>query len=857
MSAEDFESRLAALEARVAALEAPITEAPPVAPPTSPAITAVSSQPTSPQPRPSVPHWQTVMPPGQAVDHRTPLVPPSPAGPSISTAIGDLEERLAGRALAVTGGIALILGAIFFLSLAFSRGWIGPELRVVMGLVAGVGVVAAGGAFLERRNALLGNVLTPVGLAIISISLVGATRLYHLVPVEVGLVGALLSAAAVAVIAVRNDSQLVAGFGLVSVLIAPPLLGASADSTTLAFVGDVLFGTTSIALWRSWSWLPPVAFLLTALQAASWIAGDPPVLMALVGIAAYWALNLVAAGGEEFRRHRDDLSPSASTLLLGNAAFLVWAGFTVLTGDLADLRGLFLIAVAVAHMAVGGWFVVRHGDHDLFGLLTLATGIAALTMAMPIQLGAPAVPVAWTAEAAVLLWVAVRRGHPYSLAVSGILYALAALAIVGLYPFGAPTAEVPFLDERGAALAFFLAGVVLGVWMVRDRSLRSALATLGLLVAVYVGSALLRGIPFVFLMSTLMVVAASTYRALPRLPNDRIEWRVEGLIPVRLRGTNWRAPLDQFLPAMIVGVGTIAAAHIATVELPVSTLTNATLPAIPFTDDGSIAAGILIGATLASGWILGGVLERGASVLTAGAIVFYVIPFEVPPWAVTVLWVALGVVALVVARRFPAVDRALEGAGGIAIGLAGLVAVGDVAPLSRLIVGPVAVEPPQIVATVVALASVALGAVALGRSRLGAAWSRWLGFLAAALTVYLLSVLAIDIVGLRIGGETPLDELETQGQVVLSVLWAALGLAGLMYGIRSGSRDLRLGGLALLGIATIKVFLFDLAALDVAYRVISFIALGILLLVSAWLWQRAQPKPVAPAGAPFEDSGSA
>jgi hypothetical protein len=43
-----------------------------------------------------------------------------------------------------------------------------------------------------------------------------------------------------------------------------------------------------------------------------------------------------------------------------------------------------------------------------------------------------------------------------------------------------------------------------------------------------------------------------------------------------------------------------------------------------------------------------------------------------------------------------------------------------------------------------------------------------------------------------------------------------------------------------------KVFLFDLAALDVAYRVISFIVLGLLLLASAWLWQRAQPrKPAA------------
>src|SRR4029078_11506642 len=44
------------------------------------------------------------------------------AGASWSAVIADLEEKLTGRALAVVGGVALVVGAIFFLSLAFSRG---------------------------------------------------------------------------------------------------------------------------------------------------------------------------------------------------------------------------------------------------------------------------------------------------------------------------------------------------------------------------------------------------------------------------------------------------------------------------------------------------------------------------------------------------------------------------------------------------------------------------------------------------------------------------------------------------------------------------------------------------------------
>jgi uncharacterized membrane protein len=152
----------------------------------------------------------------------------------------------------------------------------------------------------------------------------------------------------------------------------------------------------------------------------------------------------------------------------------------------------------------------------------------------------------------------------------------------------------------------------------------------------------------------------------------------------------------------------------------------------------------------------------------------------------------------------------------------------------------VAVAPADIIASIEAMAAVAIGSVMIGQSRLVGDWRRWFDLLAAGVVVYLLSIVAMDVISLRIGGSVGLEELQTQGQVVLSVLWAILGLGALGYGIWSGSRDIRLGGLGLLAVATTKVFLFDLAALDVAYRVISLIALGILLLVSAWVWQRAQ-----------------
>jgi hypothetical protein len=51
------------------------------------------------------------------------------------------------------------------------------------------------------------------------------------------------------------------------------------------------------------------------------------------------------------------------------------------------------------------------------------------------------------------------------------------------------------------------------------------------------------------------------------------------------------------------------------------------------------------------------------------------------------------------------------------------------------------------------------------------------------------------------------------GQVLLSGLWAIVGLATLVLGLRRDERVLRLGSLALLLVTVAKVFLYDLAAL--------------------------------------------
>jgi hypothetical protein len=93
--------------------------------------------------------------------------------------------------------------------------------------------------------------------------------------------------------------------------------------------------------------------------------------------------------------------------------------------------------------------------------------------------------------------------------------------------------------------------------------------------------------------------------------------------------------------------------------------------------------------------------------------------------------------------------------------------------------------------------------------------------------------------------EARLRDLELAKRFSLSVVWALYGAGLLLAGRVRRSRLLRLMALALLGLTTLKVFFLDLSGLESAYRIVSFILLGAILLAVSYLYQKSQQR--APA----------
>ena len=72
----------------------------------------------------------------------------------------------------------------------------------------------------------------------------------------------------------------------------------------------------------------------------------------------------------------------------------------------------------------------------------------------------------------------------------------------------------------------------------------------------------------------------------------------------------------------------------------------------------------------------------------------------------------------------------------------------------------------------------------------------------------------------------------------LSILWAVYAGAAIVIGIVKRSRYIRLAGLALLAVPVIKLFAFDIFALEQGYRVGAFMGLGGILVLGGFLYQR-------------------
>ena len=154
--------------------------------------------------------------------------PAEPRSPPLN-----IEDLLGGRVLAWLGGVAVVLGVVFFLVMAVSRGWIDEPTRVVLAFAGSTALLAAALWLYERKGQTQAALAAAAAaLASLYASLTVGTVVYDVIPEAGGFAVAGLVGAAGAAMAVRWSSQVVGGIGILGALLAPVLVDAGTSSAS-------------------------------------------------------------------------------------------------------------------------------------------------------------------------------------------------------------------------------------------------------------------------------------------------------------------------------------------------------------------------------------------------------------------------------------------------------------------------------------------------------------------------------------------------------------------------------------------------------------------------------------------------
>src|SRR3990172_8504140 len=311
--------------------------------------------------------------PGAAPPPPPPAPPPAPPGGTL-----DLEQRIGARWTTWVGIIAILFAVSFFLRWAFENNLIGPEVRVMMGLLAGVALLASG-LILHRREDLpyLSEGLAGGGLGVLYLSLYAAYALYHFVGVVSAFAAMFAVPGAGAAVAVATSRQIIAVLTLIGGLLTPVLL-AQERPDERALLGYLLvldLLVLSIAFFKSWPALNRLAWAGSAILFLPILldypaAPHPPTRLVL--LSALFLLFLAGALVREWTERRRWVEIDLA-LVVANAAGYFWAVYVTLERWWPAAEAPYALALAVLYATLAAVYGERVAVWGGLAALLLAT----------------------------------------------------------------------------------------------------------------------------------------------------------------------------------------------------------------------------------------------------------------------------------------------------------------------------------------------------------------------------------------------------------------------------------------------------------------------------------------------------
>lgn len=869
------------LRKRLEAIQAsPATAAAAMPPPLTPfeaferTLPPVSAT-TVPTPPPIIPDAAPVAPIAaseQAADAAPP--PPLPAPDR------GFEETIGTRWVVWVGGLTLALGGFFMVRYSFEAGLISDEIRIALGGLFALALLAAG-EWTRRKESIstlaalpvanIPAILTAAGTAVAFATVYAAYAIYgFLVPATAFVLLGLVAMATLAAALLHGPA--LAGLGVVGAFATPILVSSSKPDywalyVYLAIVTAAAFGLARVRMWR-WLALTTIAFALLwtfpCLQCGPSMVGPH----AFHVLAGFILAALLVVCGFMFGPPADEgeIEPISSGSL---AAYLLGATLIVLNSFHADT------AMIVFGLLVAGSLVVAWRSDAATGAVGAAAAFVFVVFAE------------WAVRANPDMLV--LPGGPLQGIGPGATDGSVSLHLISAAIFAVGFGAAGFLAQGRSA-----GPVIPVVW-----SAAAVFTPLALLVALYARIAHLdRSIPF----AILAVILAAAFAAATEILSKR-EDRPGLQASIALFATGTLAAMALALTfALEKGWLTIALALMSVGTAWISTqrpiaflrVLAAVLAGIVVLRIGyePRIAGDAVGTTPIFNWLLWGygipaaafwggsiLLRRGGDdaplrTVEAAAILFTVLLAfmeirhavnngDVYRQSAGLTEIALQVsVALAMAigleRLRIRTGSVIHNAGAILLTVfAGLATLFGLLVMENPLVWSIDIGGVVLNLLLLGYALPAVLALLLSYAVAGQRPVAYANTIAAAALVLALAYVTFEIRRVYHGPVIASGPTTGAEQYTYSIAYLAFGVVLLGVGILFNSQRARLASAAVIALTILKAFLIDMSTLTGVYRALSFMCLGLVLVAIGWLYQRIlfrrqaaspPPAPAAPAG---------
>jgi uncharacterized membrane protein len=790
------------------------------------------------------------------------------------------EERIGTRWVVWIGGLTLALGGFFMVRYSIEAGLLGPGVRTLLGGAFALALLAAG-EWTRRKESISAIDALPIANIPAILTAAGTAVAFATVYAAYALYGFLAPATAFVLLGLVALGTLAA-----ALLHGPALAGLGVAA---AFVTPVLVSSEQPDFWALYIYLAIVtaaAFALARIRLWRWLA------MATIAAALLWTLPCLDCGPPMVAAH--GFHVIAGFVL---AALLVVCGF--LFGPPADEGQIEPVSSgSLAAYLLGATLIVLSSFHADAAIIVFAVLVAATLL---VAWRAPSATGAVAAAAAFVFIVFAEwavRGNPDMLVLpGGPLPGIGPVATdtsVRLHLVAAAIFAILFGAAGFLAQGRSVSAIIPVVW-----SACAVFTPLALLVALYARIAHLdRSIPF----AILAVILAAAYGAVTEILARR-DNRPGLPISIALFATGTLGALALALTfALEKGWLTIALSLMS-----MGTAWISMQRPIPFLRSlAAILAGIVVlrtgyeprivgdavGTTLVFNWLLWGygipalsfwvasifLRRRGddaplraveaAAVLFTVLLAFMEIRHAVnggDVYRVNPSLVEIGLEVCVALAMAIGLERLRIRTGSIVhdisaillTAFAGLASVFGLLLLENPLLWPINVGGVFVNHLVLAYAMPAVLMLVLSYAAAARRPAAYSNAIAAGALVMALGYVTLEIRRLYHGPLLTSGFTGGAEQYTYSIAWLAFGVALLGIGIVVNSQRARLASAVVIALTILKAFLIDMSTLTGAYRALSFMCLGLVLVAIGWLYQRILfRKQALPQAAPAAQPGA-